>query len=196
MKKNYQTTTAARPRTGRTTPKKAKTDPSRAVTRGGDRAARHRHRGHRRAGRRARGGPVGLRRRHRAQGARRGARVRGHRPGRREGAATTPSAAAVRHGSDDGLVTLGGRQVPITPSPGAQRRPLGRGGAPDLPAASSTELLGREAMEKMLAKLSTRRYRIGLEPMGEAIERPRPARRPSRRCRVASSPPPSPHWPS
>ena len=35
---------------------------------------------------------------------------------------------------------------------------------------SSTELLGRLAMEKMLAGLSTRRYPIGLEPVGEQVE--------------------------
>jgi transposase-like protein len=35
---------------------------------------------------------------------------------------------------------------------------------------SGTELLGRLAMEKMLAKLSTRRYQAGLEPVGEVIE--------------------------
>ena len=34
---------------------------------------------------------------------------------------------------------------------------------------SSTELLGREAMARMLAKLSTRRYGVGLEPVGEAV---------------------------
>jgi hypothetical protein len=34
---------------------------------------------------------------------------------------------------------------------------------------ASTELLGRMAMERMLAKLSTRRYRIGLEPVGSQI---------------------------
>ncbi len=31
---------------------------------------------------------------------------------------------------------------------------------------SSTEILGRLAMEKMLAGLSTRRYPVGLEPVG------------------------------
>jgi transposase-like protein len=35
---------------------------------------------------------------------------------------------------------------------------------------SSTEVLSRLAMEKMLAKLSTRRYRSGLEPVGERVE--------------------------
>ncbi len=35
---------------------------------------------------------------------------------------------------------------------------------------SSTELLGQMAMAKMMAKLSTRRYRAGLEPVGTAVE--------------------------
>jgi putative transposase len=80
-----------------------------------------------------------------------------------------PERAAVRHGSDDGLVTLGARQVSI-------RRPRLRSAdksaevaLPTYQLASSTELLGREAMARMLAKLSTRRYQVGLEPMGEAV---------------------------
>jgi putative transposase len=35
---------------------------------------------------------------------------------------------------------------------------------------ASTELLGRLAMEKMLAGLSTRRYPVGLEPVGSQVE--------------------------
>jgi transposase-like protein len=35
---------------------------------------------------------------------------------------------------------------------------------------SSTELLGEMAMTKMMAKLSTRRYRAGLEPVGTQVE--------------------------
>lgn len=35
---------------------------------------------------------------------------------------------------------------------------------------SSTEILGRMAMEKMLAGLSTRRYPVGLEPVGERVD--------------------------
>jgi putative transposase len=85
---------------------------------------------------------------------------RGHRPGRGEGP-PRPRPGAVRHGSDAGLVTLGGRQVPI-------RRPRLRSAdrsaevaLPTYQLASSTELLGREAMARMLAKLSTRRYGVG-----------------------------------
>ena len=35
---------------------------------------------------------------------------------------------------------------------------------------SSTELLGEMALERMMAKLSTRRYGAGLEPVGAQIE--------------------------
>jgi putative transposase len=81
-----------------------------------------------------------------------------------------PNRVALRHGSDDGLVTLGGRQVQIT-------RPRVRSADRRSEVAlstyecfSSTELLGRMAMEKMLAKISTRRYGAGLEPVGTAVE--------------------------
>ncbi|HET6950930.1 MAG TPA: IS256 family transposase [Acidimicrobiales bacterium] len=81
-----------------------------------------------------------------------------------------PERTAVRHGSDDGQVTLGGRRVPI-------RRPRVRAtdGSGEIPIPSyelfsSTEILGRLAMERMLAKLSCRRYPAGLEPVGQAVE--------------------------
>ena len=56
---------------------------------------------------------------------------------------------------------------------GAGDPPAGAGGrrAGEVPIASyelftSTEILGKMAMEKMLAGLSTRRYPVGLEPVG------------------------------
>ena len=77
---------------------------------------------------------------------------------------------AVRHGSGPGSVTLGGRRVPV-------RRPRVRAadGSGELPVPAyevfaGTEVLGRMAMERMLAGLSTRRYPAGLEPVGEAVE--------------------------
>ena len=81
-----------------------------------------------------------------------------------------PGRAAVRHGTGPGSVTLGGRRVPV-------ERPRVRAtdGSGELPVPayelfSSTELLGRLAMEKMLAGLSTRRYApAGLEPVGEQL---------------------------
>ena len=36
---------------------------------------------------------------------------------------------------------------------------------------SDSEILGRMAMGKMLAGLSSRRYTVGLEPVGEKVER-------------------------
>jgi putative transposase len=76
----------------------------------------------------------------------------------------------VRHGYGGGSVTLGGRWVPIS-------RPRVRtvDGCAELPVLayelfSSTEVLGRMAMERMLATLSTRRYRVGLEPVGTRTE--------------------------
>jgi putative transposase len=77
---------------------------------------------------------------------------------------------AVRHGRERGSVTLGGRRVPIT-----RPRVRAADGAGELPIVSyelfsSTEILGRMAMEKMLAGLSTRRYPVGLEPVGEQVD--------------------------
>ncbi len=81
------------------------------------------------------------------------------------------SRTAVRHGSEDGSVSLGGRRVPV-------RRPRVRSAdnTAEVPVASyelfsSTEVLGRMAMERMLAKLSTRRYPAGLEPVGTEVEK-------------------------
>ena len=70
--------------------------------------------------------------------------------------------AALRHGRERGSVTLGGRRVPVT-------RPRVRAADGSAELFFSTEILGRLAMEKMLAGLSTRRYPVGLEPVGEQI---------------------------
>jgi putative transposase len=82
-----------------------------------------------------------------------------------------PDRTAVRHGTDPGQVTLGGRRVRI-------RRPRVRSadGTGELPvptyqAFAATDLLGQLALERMLAKLSTRRYPAGLEPVGGQVER-------------------------
>jgi transposase-like protein len=81
-----------------------------------------------------------------------------------------PDRAAVRHGTEAGSVTLGGRQVPV-------RRPRVRTAdrtaevaVPAYELFASSELLGDLALERMMAKLSTRRYRAGLEPVGAAVE--------------------------
>ncbi len=79
-----------------------------------------------------------------------------------------PDRTAVRHGSEQGVVTLGGRRVRV-------RRPRVRStdgtcevAVPAYELFASTELLGELALERMLAKLSTRRYPAGLEPVGAA----------------------------
>jgi transposase-like protein len=82
-----------------------------------------------------------------------------------------PERAAVRHGSEPGQVTLGGRRVRV-------RRPRVRTAdsaaevaVPTYQAFTATDLLDQLAAERMLAKLSTRRYRVGLEPVGAEVER-------------------------
>ena len=82
-----------------------------------------------------------------------------------------PERAAVRHGREQGSVALGGRRVPA--SRPRMRTPDGAAEVP-VPAYelfSQTEVLGRLAMQKMLAGLSTRCYRAGLEPVGERVEK-------------------------
>ena len=81
-----------------------------------------------------------------------------------------PERTAVRHGTEDGSVTLGGRRVPV-------RRPRVRtaDGASEVAVPAydlfaSSELLGEMALERMMAKLSTRRYSAGLEPVGTKVE--------------------------
>jgi putative transposase len=81
-----------------------------------------------------------------------------------------PGRSAVRHGHERGSVTLGGRRVPVS-------RPRVRAvdGSGELPVPTyelfgGTEILGAMAMERMLAGLSTRRYPVGLEPIGERVE--------------------------
>ncbi|MCA1836842.1 MAG: IS256 family transposase [Actinobacteria bacterium] len=78
---------------------------------------------------------------------------------------------ATRHGHGAGSVALGGRRVPVV-----RPRMRASDGSGELPVPayelfSQTEVLGRMAMERMLAGLSTRRYRVGLEPVGTRVER-------------------------
>ena len=80
-----------------------------------------------------------------------------------------PNRTAVRHGTTAGLVAFGGRQVSIMRPRVRSADKAAEVALPTYELASSTELLERETMARMLAKLSTRRYRVGLEPMGEAV---------------------------
>lgn len=78
---------------------------------------------------------------------------------------------AVRHGQEDGSVALGGRRVQV-------KRPRVRSadGSVELPVPSyevfkGSEVMSLMAMERMLVGLSTRNYRVGLEPVGAKVER-------------------------
>lgn len=168
MKKNYQTTTR-RAGTGRTTPKKARPDPQRAaheaalVMPDAVTVAVAELAGELEEGLLAFVVGAGLQvvsvmMDHEAT-------VLAGPKGRHD-----PDRTAVRHGSDDGEVTLGGRRLAI-------RRPRLRTAdrSAEAPLATyelfgSTEMLGRMAMERMLAKVSTRRYGAALEPVGSAVE--------------------------
>jgi transposase-like protein len=78
--------------------------------------------------------------------------------------------AAVRHGHEDGSVTLGGRRVPV-------KRPRARSadGTEEVTLATYAHFADRDALtgvvlERMLAGVSTRRYARTQEPVGEEVE--------------------------
>jgi putative transposase len=81
-----------------------------------------------------------------------------------------PDRAATRHGTEAGSVTLGGRRVPVQRPRIRTADGSGEVPVPAYELFTSTELLGKMAMEKMLAGLSTRRYPVGLEPVGQRVE--------------------------
>jgi transposase-like protein len=81
-----------------------------------------------------------------------------------------PERTAIRHGHGPGSVTLGGRRVPVTRPRMRASDGTGEVSVPSYELFSGTEVLGRMAMERMLAGLSTRRYRVGLEPVGQRTE--------------------------
>jgi putative transposase len=82
-----------------------------------------------------------------------------------------PARTAMRHGSQPGTVTLGGRRLGV-------RRPRVRSTGTDAhevqlasyAAFTSTDLLAEGIVARMLAGLSTRRYTAGLEPVGSQVE--------------------------
>jgi putative transposase len=78
--------------------------------------------------------------------------------------------AGYRHGTEEGSVTLGGRRIPVIRPRVRAADGSGELHLPSYDLFSSTEILGRMAMEKMLAGLSSRRYTAGLEPAGQAVQ--------------------------
>jgi putative transposase len=81
-----------------------------------------------------------------------------------------PDRAGYRHGTGAGAVTLGGRRVPVTRPRVRAADGTGELHLPSYDLFSGTEVLGRLAMERMLAGLSSRRYGRGLEPAGQQVE--------------------------
>jgi len=81
-----------------------------------------------------------------------------------------PSRAGVRHGTERGSVTLGGRRVPVERPRMRAADDSGELPVPSYELFSETEVLGRMAMARMLGGLSTRRYPAGLEPVGVKVE--------------------------
>jgi putative transposase len=80
-----------------------------------------------------------------------------------------PARAGYRHGTGAGSVTLGGRRLAVTRPRVRAADGSGELRLPSYDLFSSTEILSRLAMEKMLAGLSSRRYDRGLEPAGQAV---------------------------
>ena len=78
--------------------------------------------------------------------------------------------AGYRHGCGDGSVTLGGRRLAVTRPRVRAADGSGELRLPSYDLFSSTEILTRLALERMLAGLSSRRYAAGLEPAGQAVE--------------------------
>ena len=103
-------------------------------------------------------------------------------------------AGTTRTGPRPGTATSAGLGDPgRAAGPGPRPRVRAVDGSGELPVPayelfSSTELLGRMAMERMLAGLSTRRYPVGLEPVGAAGRAGRDGHLASRRCRGGSWP--------
>ena len=81
-----------------------------------------------------------------------------------------PDRSAVRHGAQPGKVTLGGRCVRVDRPRARSADGTAELALPTRQAFASTEPLDRLVLERMLAKLSTRRYHHGLEPVGSGVE--------------------------
>jgi putative transposase len=85
-----------------------------------------------------------------------------------------PTRTAVRHGSENGKVTLGGRRIPVS-RPRVRTVANADGVEREVHLESydtfaSVDLLADHMVASMLAGLSTRRYQTVLEPVGETVE--------------------------
>ena len=100
-----------------------------------------------------------------------------------------PDRTAKRHGHERGSMTLGGRRVGV-------RRPRVRtvDDEHELPVFAyeyfaDRDPLTRAVMDRMLAGVSTRKYKVVGEPVGEDVEQPAPRRRRARSRSCSSSEP-------
>jgi transposase-like protein len=85
-----------------------------------------------------------------------------------------PDRVAYRHGSDDGEVTLGGRRVPVA-RPRMRSKDSTKDSSEEVPVRTYEHFAARDqltavVMERMLAGVSTRRYRRVQEPVGTEVE--------------------------
>jgi putative transposase len=81
-----------------------------------------------------------------------------------------PDRTATRHGTERGSVTLGGRRVPVTRPRVRAADGTGEVSVPAYEVFTGTELLGRMALGRMLAGVSTRHYPVALEPVGAGVD--------------------------
>jgi putative transposase len=76
---------------------------------------------------------------------------------------------AYRHGQEERQLTLGGRRVTVH-KPRARTKAGEEVELESYRLFASRDLLTQAALDRMLAGLSTRRYRTGLEPVGKKVE--------------------------
>jgi transposase-like protein len=82
-----------------------------------------------------------------------------------------PDRSHTRHGTEQGSVTLGGRRLPVarprvrTVGDDAAEAPLS-----SYAVFADADLLSEQVTARMLAGISTRKYPVALEPVGEAVE--------------------------
>src|SRR4051794_37953271 len=84
-----------------------------------------------------------------------------------------PARTATRHGHEAGSVSLGGRRVPVQRPRMRATDGSGELAVPTYELFAGTEVLGRMAMERMVAGLSTRRYPGGLNRSVPVSSKPR-----------------------
>jgi transposase-like protein len=81
-----------------------------------------------------------------------------------------PARTAERNGSAPGSVVLGGRKVPVSRPRAVRTDGGGEVTLDTYQVFCSTDLLTREALERMLAGVATRRHALVAEPIGSELE--------------------------